>query len=68
MLVYGAETSLPSVEAAVATTRTMPEAPLWPVEADNVGLAGEVRLNRGSLYDTQAIGCPMRRARVKFPF
>ena len=35
MLVYGAETSLPSVEAAVATTRTMPEAPLWPVEADN---------------------------------
>ena len=33
MPVYRAEMSLPSVEGAVATTRTMPPAPLWPVEA-----------------------------------
>ena len=31
-------------------------------------LAGEVRLNPWSLYDTKAIGCPMRRAWMKFLF
>ena len=31
-------------------------------------LAGEVRLNPRSLYDTKAIGCPMRRAWMKFLF